>query len=69
MRNFYLIFMTVCFMGGMLLSAKAENISIDMLNKKGKERMAYREDVVKVAVGDTGTCEPTEKGNNVQFIA
>ena len=33
MRNFYLIFMTVCFMGGMLLSAKAENIKLeDILN-------------------------------------
>ena len=61
--------MTVCFMGGMLLSAKAENISVDMLNKKGKERMAYSEDVVRVAIGDTVTWEPTEKGHNVQFIA
>ena len=39
MRNFYLIFMLVCFMGGMVLSAKAEEkepLVIEMLNKRGK---------------------------------
>ena len=41
MRNFYLIFMLVCFMGGMVLSAKAEEkepLIIEMLNKRGKEK-------------------------------
>ena len=40
MRNFYLIFMLVCFMGGMVLSAKAEEkepLIIEMLNKRDKE--------------------------------
>tara|TARA_Y100001937_G_scaffold5413_1_gene7134 strand:+ start:506 stop:949 length:444 start_codon:yes stop_codon:yes gene_type:complete len=69
MKNFYLILITMCFMGGMLLSAKAEDMSIDMLNKKGKERMAYSEDVARINVGDTITWKPTEKGHNVQFIA
>ena len=44
MRNFYLIFMLVCFMGGMVLSAKAEEkepLIIEMLNKRGKEKMLY----------------------------
>ena len=60
--------MTVCFMGGMLLSAKAENISIDMLNKKGKERMAYSEDVARVAVGDTITWKPTEEATTYNLL-
>ena len=48
MRNFYLIFMLVCFMGGMVLSAKAEEkepLIIEMLNKRGKEKMLYGQDV------------------------
>ena len=42
MKNFYLIFMLVCFMGGMVLSAKAEEkepLIIEMLNKRGKDKM------------------------------
>ena len=56
MRNFYLIFMLVCFMGGMVLSAKAEEkepLIIEMLNKRGKEKMLYGQDVVKIEVGQT----------------
>ena len=69
MRNFYLIFMIVCFMGGMLLSAKAEDMSIDMLNKKGKEKMLYSEDIARIDVGDTITWLPASKGHNVQFVS
>ena len=69
MRNFYLIFMTLCFMGGMLLSANAADMSIDMLNKQGKEKMLYSVNVAEVDVGDTITWEPKDKGHNVQFIA
>ena len=56
MRNFYLIFMFVCFMGGMVLSAKAEE----------KE---YGQDVVKIDVGQTITWTPDSKGHNVQFVS
>ena len=68
MKNFYLIFMTVCFMGGMLLSAKAEDMSIDMLNKKGKEKMVYSEEIARISAGDTITWLPASKGHNVQFV-
>ena len=72
MRNFYLIFMVVCFMGGMLLSAKAEEkepLIIEMLNKRGKEKMLYGQDVARVEVGQTVTWTPDSKGHNVQFVS
>ena len=72
MKNFYLIFMLVCFMGGMVLSAKAEEkepLVIEMLNKRGKEKMLYGQDVVKIEVGQTITWTPDSKGHNVQFVS
>ena len=72
MRNFYLIFMLVCFMGGMVLSAKAEEkepLIIEMLNKRGKEKMLYGQDVARVEVGQTVTWTPDSKGHNVQFVS
>ena len=72
MRNFYLIFMVVCFMGGMVLSAKAEEkepLIIEMLNKRGKDKMLYGQDVARVEVGQTITWTPESKGHNVQFVS
>ena len=68
----YLIFMLVCFMGGMVLSAKAEEkepLVIEMLNKRGKEKMLYSQDVAKIDVGQTITWTPDSKGHNVQFVS
>ena len=68
----YLIFMLVCFMGGMVLSAKAEEkepLVIEMLNKRGKEKMLYGQDVARVEVGQTITWTPDSKGHNVQFVS
>ena len=68
----YLIFMIVCFMGGMVLSAKAEEkepLIIEMLNKRGKEKMLYGQDVARVEVGQTVTWTPDSKGHNVQFVS
>ena len=72
MKNFYLIFMLACFMGGMVLSAKAEEkepLIIEMLNKRGKEKMLYGQDVARVEVGQTITWTPKSKGHNVQFVS
>ena len=72
MKNFYLIFMLVCFMGGMVLSAKAEEkepLIIEMLNKRGKDKMLYGQDVAKIDVGQTITWTPDSKGHNVQFVS
>ena len=72
MRNFYLIFMLVCFIGGMVLSAKAEEkepLIIEMLNKRDKEKMLYSQDVARVEVGQTIIWTPNSKGHNVQFVS
>ena len=72
MKNFYLILILACFMGGMVLSAKAEEkepLIIEMLNKRGKEKMLYGQDVVKIDVGQTITWTPDSKGHNVQFVS
>ena len=64
--------MLACFMGGMVLSAKAEEkepLIIEMLNKRGKEKMLYSQDVAKVDVGQTITWTPDSKGHNVQFVS
>jgi len=68
----YLIFMLVCFMCGMVLSAKAEEkepLVIEMLNKRGKDKMLYGQDVARVEVGQTITWTPKSKGHNVQFVS
>ena len=72
MKNFYLIFMLVCFMGGIVLSAKAEEkepLIIEMLNKRDKEKMLYSQDVARVEVGQTIIWTPNSKGHNVQFVS
>ena len=72
MKNFYLILILACFMGGMVLSAKAEEkepLIIEMLNKRGKEKMLYGQDVARVEVGQTITWTPDSKGHNVQFVS
>tara|TARA_B100000482_G_scaffold147202_1_gene109305 strand:- start:164 stop:574 length:411 start_codon:yes stop_codon:yes gene_type:complete len=59
-------------MGGMVLSAKAEEkepLVIEMLNKRGKEKMLYGQDVARVEVGQTITWTPESKGHNVQFVS
>ena len=58
---------------GMVLfssAAYAEDMSIDMLNKRADgEKMVYSVDVAKIDVGDTITWLPKSKGHNVHFIA
>ena len=64
--------MLVCFMGGMVLSAKAEEkepLIIEMLNKRGKEKMLYGRDVARIDVGQTITWTPDSKAHNVQFVS
>ena len=56
----------------MVLSAKAEEkepLIIEMLNKSGKEKMLYGQDVARVEVGQTITWTPDSKGHNVQFVS
>ena len=52
-----------------LQAANSADITVEMLNKRDKEKMVYSEDVVRIEVGDTITWVPTSKGHNVHFIA
>ena len=50
--------------------AYAENITLEMLNKRDDgQKMVYSEDVARVNVGDTVTWVPTSKGHNVEIVA
>ena len=50
--------------------ALAEDISIDMLNKRDDgAKMVYSQDIARINVGDTITWLPKSKGHNVHFIA
>ena len=49
-------------------AAVAADVTIDMLNKKGKERMVYSESIVRVDVGDTVFWKAKDKSHNVEFI-
>jgi pseudoazurin len=57
---------SIVFISSMAYSA---DMSIDMLNKLGKEKMVYSVDVAEIDVGDTITWLPASKGHNVHFIA
>ena len=48
--------------------AIAENYTVDMLNKLGKERMIYSEKVLSIKVNDEITWKSVDKGHNVEFI-
>ena len=49
-------------------SSFAADVTIDMLNKLGKESMVYSKKIVRVNVGDTVTWLAKSKGHNVEFI-
>ena len=69
MKNLIALVVTVfsvVFVSSMAYSA---GMSIDMLNKLGKEKMVYSVDVAEIDVGDTITWLPASKGHNVHFIA
>ena len=48
--------------------AYAENFTIEMLNKLGKEKMVYSEKVISIKVNDQITWKSVDKGHNVEFI-
>ena len=61
---------TMAIMALLSIPAFAEDITIDMLNKRDDgAKMAYSEDITRIDVGDTITWVPTSKGHNVHFIA
>ncbi len=61
---------TVSLVLAMATPALAEDMTIDMLNKREDgAKMVYSEDISVIEVGDTITWLPTSKGHNVEFIA
>jgi|TARA_B110000902_G_scaffold178764_1_gene202699 pseudoazurin len=61
---------TVTVMVALSTTAFAEDISVDMLNKRDDgAKMVYSEDISRIEVGDSITWLPTSKGHNVEFIA
>ena len=50
-------------------NVSAADVTLEMLNKLGKETMVFSEKVVKINVGDTITWVATSKGHNVEFYA
>ena len=46
----------------------ATDVTIEMLNKLGKESMVYSKKIARIDVGDTVTWLSTSKGHNVEFI-
>tara|TARA_B100001115_G_C15790558_1_gene389766 strand:+ start:526 stop:972 length:447 start_codon:yes stop_codon:yes gene_type:complete len=73
--KFYLPFFIVVMMSTVLLSSVHSEevveptLVIEMLNKKGKQKMIYSEEIARVQVGDTISWVPTSKGHNVQFVS
>ena len=61
---------TVAIMASLSLPAFADDMTIEMLNKRDDgAKMVYSEDIAHIDVGDTITWVPTSKGHNVEFIA
>ena len=48
--------------------AIAGDTTVEMLNKKGKERMLFSEKIIRIGTGDTITWKARSKGHNVEFI-
>lgn len=64
------LFTTVAIMASLSLPALADDMTIEMLNKRDDgAKMVYSEDIAHIDVGDTITWVPTSKGHNVEFIA
>jgi pseudoazurin len=49
--------------------AFAANVDVQMLNKGDKGAFVFQPDLVKIAVGDTVTFKPTDKGHDVDAVA
>ena len=60
-----LILVTLFFIPNLAIAA---DVTIEMLNKQGKESMVYSQKIVNINVGDTVFWKATTKGHNVQFM-
>ena len=60
-----LFFVTLFFLPNLSMAA---DVTIEMLNKQGKESMVYSQKIVNVNVGDTVFWKATTQGHNIQFM-
>ena len=51
-----------------LSSNSFADVTVEMLNKQGKESMVFSQKIVKINVGDKVFWKATDKGHNVEFI-
>ena len=49
-------------------TVSAEDQTIDMLNKLGKENMVFSKKIVKINIGEKVFWKGVKKGHNVEFI-
>ncbi|MEO9227506.1 MAG: pseudoazurin [Devosia sp.] len=68
MKTSKIILATVAIMTMTMGSALAANFDVQLLNKGAEGAMVFEPSLVKVAVGDTVTFKPTDKGHNVESI-
>ena len=51
-----------------LSSNSFADVTVEMLNKQGKESMVFSQKIVKINVGEKVFWKATDKGHNVEFI-
>ena len=61
----FTIFFSTIFVNSNSFSA---DITVEMLNKQGKESMVYSQKIVNINIGDKIFWKATDKGHNVEFI-
>lgn len=64
MKLFTILFISFFSVG----NAFAGDTTVEMLNKKGKERMLFSEKITRISTGDTITWKALSKGHNIEFI-
>ena len=63
------ILFTIFFLSVFLNSISfAADVTVEMLNKQGKESMVFSQKIVKINIGDKVFWKATNKGHNVEFI-
>ncbi len=68
LKKIVLMFSILCSSYFLTSTSFGADVTVEMLNKQGKEMMVYSQKIVKIAVGDKVLWKATDKGHNVEFI-
>jgi pseudoazurin len=68
MKTSKVLFAAIAMLAMSAIPALAANFDVQLLNKGAAGAMVFEPALVKVAVGDTVTFKPTDKGHNVESI-